>query len=81
MVSCATCLCGVGWAAMPTNRAASLFCTDGPSDLLTYWTDEKDGLPQHVCVKCLKQLRNLEKAAEDLVNFRSQGVGNGTFRE
>jgi len=70
-------LCGLGCNAY---RLCSLsVLRDGPSDLLTCWTDEIDGLPQHVFMKCLKQLGSLEKAAENLVNFRSQGVSNGTF--
>ena len=42
------------------------------SDLLDVPIAENDGYPEHVCEKCKRRLERLEKAAEDLENFRSQ---------
>ena len=30
-----------------------------------------DGLPQHVCMKCVRRVETLEKALKDLDEFRS----------
>ena len=41
------------------------------SDLLDVPIAENDGYPEHICEKCKRRMERLEKAAEDLVNFRS----------
>ena len=71
MASCATFLCCVCWAAVPIKhmKLASWYI-----DLLYVTVTENDGLPKHICVKCVRQLGSLERATEDLVNFCSQAV-------
>ena len=69
-------------AAIPTKHAASPFsCSavkqklaSGLTDLLDVTVAENDGLPKHVCVKCMRQLGSQKRAAKDLVNFFSQAV-------
>ena len=67
-------------SAVPSAHAVCLF---GPSatrqslssrisDLHDVPIAENDGYPEHVCEKCKRRLKHLEKAAEDLENFRSQ---------
>ena len=82
MAFCATCVCRLCRAAMPTKHAVALFSCSAVkqklacrlADLLDVNVNESDGLPQHVCAKCVRRLGSLERAAEDLVNFRSQAV-------
>ncbi len=75
-----SCLCRLCQSAVPSAHAVCLF---GPSatrqslssrisDLLDVPIAENDGYPEHVCEKCKRRLERLEKAAEDLENFRSQ---------
>ena len=75
-----SCLCRLCQSAVPSAHAVCLF---GPtasrqnlpsriSDLLDVPIAENDGYPEHICEKCKRRLERLEKAAEDLVNFRSQ---------
>ena len=42
------------------------------SDLLNVAVAVNDGLPQHVFDRCMRRVKTLERAAEDLVDFRSQ---------
>ena len=48
------------------------------SDLLDVPIAENDGYPEHICEKCKRRLERLEKAAEDLENFRSQANSSYT---
>jgi len=75
-------LCRLCRAAMPTKHAVALFSCSAVkqklacrlADLLDLNVSESDGLPQHACAKCVRRLGSLERAAEHLVNFRSQAV-------
>ena len=72
----------VGQQCLPSMRSPSsavLQCSRSwLPDLMACWMQltvtENDGLSNHACTKCVRQLGSLERAAEDLVNFRSQAV-------
>ena len=49
------------------------------TDLLDVPIAAKDGLPQHICNKCKRKLERLEKAAEELEDFRTQASSNHTI--
>ena len=38
-------------------------------DLLNVVVAANDGLPQHVCDRCMRRVKTLERAAEDLVDL------------
>ena len=75
-----SCLCRLCQSSVSSAHAVCLF---GPtatkqnltiriSDLLDVPIAVNDGYPEHICEKCKRRLERLEKAAEDLENFRSQ---------
>ena len=65
---------------MPSDTAVSLFSQTGirqglPSrikDLLDVPIAPKDCLPEHICRKCKQKLECLERAAEELEDFRKE---------
>ena len=65
---------------MPSDTAVSLFSQTGirqglPSrikDLLDVPVAPKDCLPEHICRKCKRKLERLERAAEELEDFRKE---------
>ena len=72
-------LCCLCQARVATKQAVAIFGkTEAiqrvPSrikDLLGVRVVQSDGLPQHICMKCKRRLETLERAAEDLQEFRS----------
>ena len=50
----------------PTNRLAERI-----QDLLDVTVVLNDSMPQHICEKCKRRVESLEKAAQDLTDFRS----------
>ncbi len=82
MLEMATCthVCRLCKAAVPLNRSVTLFSRGSIqrqlpsriSDLLDVRVDANDGLPLHMCCKCKTRLESLEKAAQDLEDFRKQ---------
>ncbi len=77
---CSTNVCRLCRVTIPTKRSISLFSPGGVqqslptriTDLLDAGVASNDGLPGYTCVKCKRRLESLEKAAEDLVDFRDQ---------
>ena len=73
-------------SAVPSAHAVCLFGSTAYrqsfpsriSDLLDVPITENDGCPEHICKKCKRRVERLEKAAEDLVNFRSQANSSYT---
>ena len=68
------------------SLSLELFCGEAEAsllitDLLNVTIDVSNSLQRHVHWKCVRQLGNLEKAAEDLVRFRNQGISNGMLQE
>jgi len=49
------------------------------TDLLDVPIAAEDGLPQHICNICKRKLGRLEKAAEELEDFRTQASSNHTI--
>ena len=80
MASRSTSICRLCRTEASTNHTAALFSNAAMkqelatriSDLLNVAVAANDGLPQHVCDKCVRRVKTLERAAEDLVDFRSQ---------
>ena len=74
------CLCRLCQSSVPSAHAVCLFGAIATrqslpsriSDLLDVTIAEDDDYPEHICEKCKRRLERLEKAAEDLENFRSQ---------
>ena len=64
-VSSAHAVCLFGQAATRQNLPFRI------SDLLGVPIAKNDSYPEHICEKCKRRLERLEKAAEDLENFRS----------
>ena len=76
----ATFECRLWQIPVPRHRTVSLF---GPKavkeslstriiDLLDVPVGVNDGLPKYICEKCRRKLERLEKAAEELVEFRRE---------
>ena len=80
MASRSTSICRLCRTEASANHTAALFSNAAVkqdlatriSDLLNVAVAANDGLPQHVCDKCMRRVKMLERAAEDLVDFRSQ---------
>ena len=80
MASRSTSICRLCRTEASTNHTAALFSNAAVkqelatriSDLLNVAVAANDGLPQHVCDKCMRRVKTLERVAEDLVDFRSQ---------
>ena len=79
--------CRICQIAVPRHRAIDLF---GPkvvkeklccriSDLLDVPVSANDGLSQYICEKCKRKLDRLERAAEELNDFRLQA--HRTYQE
>jgi len=75
-----TCICRLCRTETSVNHTAALFSHGAMKqelatrigDLLNVVVAANDGLPQHVCDRCMRRVKTLERAAEDLVDFRSQ---------
>ena len=75
-----TCICRLCRTEASVNHTAALFSHAAMKqelatrigDLLNVVVAANDGLPQHVCDRCMRRVKTLERAAEDLVDFRSQ---------
>ena len=73
-------LCRLCQSSSPSDTAVNLFSQtaaeqrlpDRITDLLDVPVARADGLPGHICCKCKRKLEHLEKAAEELENFRSE---------
>lgn len=73
-------VCRLCRTEMPGKNSVALFSLAGEqqrlstriSELLDVSVAKDDGLPGHICKKCKHRLEYLEKAAEDLVDFRDQ---------
>ena len=75
-----TLLCRLCQSSSLSDVAVSLFSPTAVqqrlpgriTDLLDVPVARNDGLPGHICRKCKRKLERLEKAAEELENFRSE---------
>lgn len=73
-------ICRLCRAEVAAKHSVSLFSLAGEQQRLSGRIDElldvrvtkDDGLPGYICRKCKSRLELLEKAAEDLVDFRDQ---------
>ena len=80
-------LCRLSRASIASGSAVCLFSQVAVrqnlpgriTDLLDVPIAAKDGLPQHICHKCKRKLERLEKAAEELEDFRTQASSNHTI--
>ena len=77
----ASCLCRLCLVSVPSGHAVCLFSSKAEklklrsriADLLDLPViGEKDGFSKHICEKCKRKLERLEKAAEELAEFRCQ---------
>ena len=72
--------CRLCQAAVPGNRATSLFSPGGLqrqwasriTELLGVSVRQDDSRSQHMCRKCTRRIEALERAMEDLRDFRKQ---------
>ena len=76
----ATCVCRVCQVSVPCSHAVCLFSEKAErlrlryriAGLLDLPLFEKDGLSEHICEKCKRRLERLEKAVEELADFRRE---------
>lgn len=74
----ATILCRLCLVSVSSGHAVCLFTQRAEkqrlcsriSDLLVVPVADKDGFSQHICERCKRKLERLEKAAEELAQFR-----------
>ena len=79
--------CRLCRTVVPTKRSTSLFSPLGLQQkwasriehLLDVSAANNDGLPAYMCDKCKRRLVYLEKAAEDLSDFREQARKSRRF--
>ena len=80
MASRSTSICRLCRTEASANHTAALFSHAAVkqelatriSDLLNVAVAVNDGLPQHVFDRCMRRVKTLERAAEDLIDFCSQ---------